>query len=92
MEREDFIIQEGVLVEYLGAGNVVIPAEVTSIEGWAFEGCSGLTNVSIPNSVTSIGNSAFKDCIGLTDIKIPNGVTYIEEDDDVFRINGLSSA
>ena len=32
---------------------------VTSIDDWAFDGCSGLTSVTIGNSVTEIGNSAF---------------------------------
>jgi len=49
-------------------GNVTIPKtikhqriiySVTSIGGWAFYGCSGLTEVTIPNSVTWIGPSAF---------------------------------
>ena len=38
---------------------LVIPNSVTSIEGYAFYGCSGLTSVEIGNSVTSIGSSAF---------------------------------
>ncbi|MBR1725461.1 MAG: SUMF1/EgtB/PvdO family nonheme iron enzyme, partial [Muribaculaceae bacterium] len=33
---------------------------VTSIDGGAFEGCSGLTSVTIGNSVTSIGNDVFE--------------------------------
>ena len=68
-------------------GNVVIPESVTyndatysvtSIGGYAFEGCTALTSVTIPNSVTSIGGSAFYGCSGLTSIEIPNSVTSIE--------------
>ena len=57
--------------------DLVIPSSVTSIGGYAFCGCSGLTSVTIPNSVTSIGNSAFCECSGLTSVTIPNSVTSI---------------
>ena len=57
--------------------NLVIPDDVTSIEWYAFLGCSGLTSVTIPNSVTSIGDYAFYDCKGLTSVTIPNSVTSI---------------
>ena len=50
---------------------------VTSIGGWAFRECTGLTSVTIPNSVTSIGDNAFSYCSGLTSVTIPNSVTSI---------------
>ena len=50
---------------------------VTSIIGYAFQNCTGLTSIIIPRSVTSIGDFAFCYCIGLTSIKIPNSVTTI---------------
>ena len=50
---------------------------VTSIGGWAFYNCSGLTSVTIPNSVTSIGEYAFSSCSVLTSVTIPNSVTSI---------------
>ncbi|MBR6190616.1 MAG: leucine-rich repeat protein [Prevotella sp.] len=56
---------------------LVIPDDVTSIDSYAFGGCSGLTSVTIPNSVTSIGSSAFRGCSGLTSVTIPNSVTTI---------------
>ena len=68
------------------SGNIIIPAtiehngvtySVTSIENFAFEGCSSLTNVTIPNSVTSIGSYAYSRCYELTSITIPNSVTSI---------------
>ena len=60
-----------------GCKNTVIPNSVTSIGGYAFQGCSGLTSVTIGNSVTSIGQSAFYGCSGLTSVTIPNSVTSI---------------
>ena len=62
-----------------GCKTSVIPADgsVTSIENYAFSGCTGLTNITIPSSVTEIGFVAFSGCTGLTDITIPSSVTEI---------------
>ena len=57
-----------------------IPYSVTSIDNYAFYGCSGLIEVTIPNSVTSIGDWAFYGCSGLSSITIPNSVTIIGND------------
>lgn len=58
---------------------VVIPAGVTSIGSWAFQGCENLTNVVVPEGVRSIGKNAFQDCYNLTDIVIPSTVKTIGE-------------
>ena len=50
---------------------------LTSIGGFAFSGCSGLTSITIPSSVTSIGTGAFSSCSGLASITIPSSVTSI---------------
>ena len=50
---------------------------VTSIERYAFYGCSGLTSVTISDSVTSIGDNAFNGCSSLTFVIIPDGVTSV---------------
>jgi hypothetical protein len=42
-----------------GCKTSIIPNSVTSIGGFAFSSCSGLTSIEIPNSVTSIGDHAF---------------------------------
>ena len=74
---KDFVIENGILVEYTGEGVcVVIPEGVTIIGNSAFFGCSKLTDIVIPDSVTDIGNSAFFDC-GLIHISIPASVTNI---------------
>ena len=68
------------------SGDVVIPNSVeyngatysvTSIGGYAFSYCRGLTSITIPNSVTSIGGYAFWGCSGLTSVTIGNSVTSI---------------
>ena len=61
-----------------GCKNTIIPTSVTSIENYAFSGCSGLTSLTIPNSVTRIENYAFSGCSGLTSLTIPSSVTSIE--------------
>ena len=55
----------------------VVITVTTSIENYAFYGCTGLTSVTIGNSVTSIGDSAFEKCTGLTSITISDSVTRI---------------
>ncbi|MBR2296294.1 MAG: leucine-rich repeat protein, partial [Clostridia bacterium] len=45
---------------------VDIPNSVTSIESYAFSGCTALTSIVISNGVTSIGEKAFYNCTSLT--------------------------
>jgi hypothetical protein len=54
-----------------------IPDTVTSIDDYAFHGCTHLISVAIPDSVTSIGSYAFQDCTTLTSVSIGSGVTSI---------------
>ena len=55
----------------------MIPDSVTSIVGYAFDGCASLTSVTIPDGVTSIGEDTFRSCTSLTSVTIPDGVTSI---------------
>ena len=54
---------------------------ITSIDGDAFYGCSGLTGeLELPENLERIGESAFYYCSGLTgDLVIPDGVTSISD-------------
>jgi len=70
------------LIKYpaVKTGSFSIPASVTSVENFAFYGCSGLTSITISEAVTSIGFGAFFYCKGLTSITIPSLVTFIGRD------------
>jgi hypothetical protein len=52
---------------------------VTTIGGYAFEGCWSLSSITIPDSVITIGMGAFDHCHSLTSITIPDSVTTIGE-------------
>ena len=43
--------------------SIEITSSITSLCGWCFSGCSGLTSIKIPSSVTSLGEYCFSDCI-----------------------------
>ena len=67
-DNSNAIIETATNTLIAGCKNTVIPSSVTSIDSYAFYGCSGLTSITIPNSVTSIGDEAFSYCTGLTSI------------------------
>ena len=52
----------------LASTTVILQDGLTSIGGFAFRNCRGLTSIEIPSSVTSIGDSAFYGCRSLTSI------------------------
>ena len=45
--------------------------QVTSIEKYAFEGCTSLTTITVPKSVTSIARGAFYNCPSLESMTLP---------------------
>lgn len=74
----DFIVEHGVLLRYLGpGGDVSIPAGITTIDYKAFYECSHITSISVPSSVVSIDESAFEGCTALTSISLTNNITNI---------------
>lgn len=66
--------------EDLDIKSINIPNNITSIDDFAFLGCSKLTSITISSSVTSIGSAAFEHCSSLISITIPNSVTKIGSD------------
>lgn len=61
----------------VGCYNTIIPNSVTTIERYAFRGCSNLTSITLPNSITTIESETFFGCSGLTSITIPSSVSSI---------------
>ena len=52
--------------------SIILPNDVNSVTGYAFEQCTNLKSITIPNSVTRIDNNAFATCDKLTTINIDN--------------------
>ncbi len=76
-EEEDFVIKDGVLVEYKGdAPTVVIPGGVTAIGDSVFKG-KNLRSVWFPRSLKSIGVSAFENCEHLSGLIFYPGLESI---------------
>lgn len=78
--NSDFVIQDGVLVDYKGSDiYVVVPDGVTKIGDYAFAGCNSLKSIQLPNTVTYIGDYAFSSCNSLESIQLPERVTEMGE-------------
>ena len=52
---------------------------LTSIGGYAFFNCSGLTSVVFPGSIATIGYFAFMGCNNLTSLELPSTLTFIDD-------------
>lgn len=59
----------------MGCKNTVIPNTVTTVGGYAFNGCSSLTAITIPSLVTNIGSFAFYSCSSLASITFASTTT-----------------
>lgn len=71
--NSDFVIEDGVLVEYRDVGgDVVIPRGVKAIGEEAFASCEAITSVTVPDGVASIRRGAFWDCVNLASVALPN--------------------
>lgn len=55
-----------ILPDSISVGGVKYP--VTTINYYAFYGCSGITSITIPDGISFIGEGAFKNCSGLSQV------------------------
>lgn len=77
-DHEQFAIENGVLIKYLGKDlNVVIPKGVKVIGMDAFALNERIRQVSIPLGVEKILGSAFLGCTMLTSFDFPESISYI---------------
>lgn len=78
MSEQDFIIENGVLVEYTGTDeNVIIPDGINEIAHHAFFSKETIKSVVIPDGVEKIGRAAFCKSVNLNSITIPDTVKEI---------------
>ena len=76
----DFVIENGVLVKYIGNNSEIeIPESVTFIGERAFANCSQVRKIFIPEGVKTIEAQAFYCCIRLEELTIPASVRQIKE-------------
>ena len=75
--NEDFVIENGVLVE--------LPDGLRVIGKGAFMGCTNLETVAVPPTVLMVGASAFVGCASLKQVHIPAILRAETEAESVFR-------
>ena len=74
----DFVIKDGVLLQYSGSDtNVVIPEEVTEIGPSAFRNNVSIKTVEFSSNVEKISNNAFMGCTSLKSVALNNKLTTI---------------
>lgn len=79
-DEDGFVVDDGVLVKYIGySSNVTIPESVLIIGEGAFEDCFMLENVTIPDNVMVIDDRAFYNCNKLTYITQSSNIIYVGE-------------
>ena len=78
-EEADFVIEDGVLIEYTGSSSAYYANGALYYGKDAFLAGCRQADVDIPEGVTSIGHHAFYFAVGVTGVTIPEGVTEIGE-------------
>lgn len=79
VDTNSFVIEDGVLKEYIGIKSVVnIPEGVKEIEKRAFQFNKSIEKVNFPTTLCNIGTQAFQGCSNLTTVKMSYRIKNIE--------------
>ena len=79
MSKNDFLIENGVLLKYYGNdSNVIIPDDITIIGCGAFAN-TNIQKVKMSNKITGIGEYAFYNCSFLDEVTFSEGLQLIGE-------------
>ena len=57
-----------------------IPANITSLDDYAFAGCNAITTIDIPEGIHIIGESAFYRCENLRTVSLPRSLEYLRQE------------
>ena len=69
--------------------NFIVPDGVTSIDSFAFDGCTSLESVTIPASVSNIASSAFSGYVSIKNIFVSEeNAEYIDIDGNLYSKDG----
>lgn len=78
-ETRDFIINDSVLIKYVGtAPIVVIPKDVKIIGEDAFKDKTQITKIVFPDGLEKIGNCSFERCINISNLVFPDSLRHID--------------
>ena len=77
-EDQSFVIEDGVLKEYIGNQEIVtVPSGTKTIGTLAFNHCYSAKKIILPDTVTKIEFSAFSECRFLEEIILPDSIESI---------------
>jgi len=78
MNEKEFVIDDDVLVSYVGEDkHAVIPDGVKIIGNKSFCECNKLESVAVPDSVKYICRDAFYKCPSLKNVDMPDSVMSV---------------
>lgn len=76
--NRDFLIENEVLVEYVGNAAVIeIPEKIKIIASNAFKDKTKITKIVFPDGLEEIEESAFERCINITSFNLPTSIKKI---------------